>query len=336
MKIVSRFTTQALAALAFSAISVAAQAIPLVVFGDSLSDNGNNRAVIQSGAGAAYAPTPASAITSNSYIPSIPYASGNYTNGDVWSDYLARRLGSVSGETPSVLGGTNFAYGGARTGGAINNGFPFPSNLVDQVNAYLLGRGGVADSTAIFVIAGGGNNARDTVDAAAPVALSGGNPNAIIASGAQANAAYILTMVNQLRAAGAQKIVVWDTPNLGATPAALASGAAGAGLATAISSAYNQYLTVALTGLPVTVFDVFGQLPVLAANSAFVNTTNACVFGSACTTGTNYLFYDGIHPSTTAHRLIADILYAQVPVPSVAFLLAIGLALMGFASRRRV
>ena len=335
MNIVNRFPTRILAALAFSAVSFGAQAIPLVVFGDSLSDTGNNRAALQQAFGAAYAPTPASAINSNSFIPSAPYVSGTYSNGDVWSDYLARRLGSVSGETPSLLGGTNYAYGGARTGGAINNGFPFPTNLVDQVNSYLGARAGIADSTALFVIAGGGNNARDTVDAAAAVAGAGGSPNSVIASGAAANAGYVVNMVNQLRSAGAQKIVVWDTPNLGATPAAIASGAAGVGLATAVSSTYNQFLISALAGLPITLFDVYGQLPVLAANSAFSNTTNACVFGSACTTGNDYLFYDGIHPSTTAHRLIADTLFAQVPVPGVAFLLAIGLVLMGAVSRRR-
>jgi len=48
----------------------------LFVFGDSLSDSGNNAAVLQQ-----VTPVP---IAGNSFIPTFPYASRHYTNDQVW------------------------------------------------------------------------------------------------------------------------------------------------------------------------------------------------------------------------------------------------------------
>ena len=83
----------------------------MVVFGDSLSDSGN--AAIAVGA-------TAPAITGNTYIPSHPYLpSADFSNGPVWASDVASALGVPL--LPSFIpGGTNFAVGGATTGG------PFP------------------------------------------------------------------------------------------------------------------------------------------------------------------------------------------------------------------
>ena len=103
---------KALPILAFTAISlvgVPASASPyssMVVFGDSLSDNGNNSAVLGNNSG--------QVVTGNSYIPSAPYATGVYSNGPVWASDVASSLGLTL--APSQLGGTDFAYGGATTG----------------------------------------------------------------------------------------------------------------------------------------------------------------------------------------------------------------------------
>ena len=57
--------------------------VSLCVFGDSLSDSGNNRIVLGvSGAG--------QTITSNACIPSLPYPSGTYRNGSVWGNSSMR------------------------------------------------------------------------------------------------------------------------------------------------------------------------------------------------------------------------------------------------------
>src|SRR6478672_780719 len=67
----------------------------LIVFGDSLSDTGND------------------AIATRGAIPGPPYAQGRFSNGPNYVDELAQNLGLSS--TPSLAGGTNSAFGGART-----------------------------------------------------------------------------------------------------------------------------------------------------------------------------------------------------------------------------
>ena len=67
----------------------------IVLFGDSLSDVGNT-------------------FTAIGYPPA-PYFQGHYSNGNIWLEYLVPRLG-VSTPTASLLGGTDYAWGGAESG----------------------------------------------------------------------------------------------------------------------------------------------------------------------------------------------------------------------------
>ena len=69
----------------------------IYAFGDSLSDTGN----IFAATGGAE--------------PAAPYANGQFSNGAVWVQDLAAGLG-VAPLKPSLLGGTDYAYGGAQTG----------------------------------------------------------------------------------------------------------------------------------------------------------------------------------------------------------------------------
>lgn len=66
----------------------------IVSFGDSLSDVGNTYLA---------AGIPASP----------PYFNGCYSNGPIWLDDLASKLG-VGLITPSLAGGTDYAWGGAN------------------------------------------------------------------------------------------------------------------------------------------------------------------------------------------------------------------------------
>jgi outer membrane lipase/esterase len=195
----------------------------LVVFGDSLSDNGNNALAIGT--------QPGQIITGNTYVPTFPYASSTYSNGPVWATDAAATLGVTL--APSIAGGTDFAYGGATTGPS-GNGFPF--SLLTQANQYLASN--VISPTALYVIAGGGNDAR-----AALTTIPGCSPACIgptVAATAATFAANIGTIVDQLQAAGAQHIIVWDTPNLGLAPAVVAGG--GASLGTLLAASMNAAL----------------------------------------------------------------------------------------------
>jgi hypothetical protein len=87
----------------------------LYIFGDSLSDSGNNAVVLAPNV----TPVP---ISGNSFIPTYPYASGRYTNGQTWAQTLASALGLNA--SPSLLGGTDYAFGGAQTGPATPNALP--------------------------------------------------------------------------------------------------------------------------------------------------------------------------------------------------------------------
>jgi outer membrane lipase/esterase len=319
------FFSRALPAFALAAVALAslpASASPftsLVVFGDSLSDDGNNALTIGT--------RPGQVITGNTYVPTFPYASGVYSNGPVWATDAALQLGVTL--APSKAGGTDFAYGGATTGPAVS-GFPF--SLLTQANQYLGATGGVASTNALYVIAGGGNDAR-----AALVAIAGGAlPGPTIISTAMSFAANIGTIVDQLQAAGAQHIVVWDTPNLGLAPAVVAAG--GASLGSFLAASMNAALATRLNGeVGVSTFDIFGLGTEIALDPlafGFTNITDACgaVAGANCGT---YVYWDGIHPTAAAHMEIADAFVATVPEPSTWAMMILGFAGIGFMAYRR-
>ncbi|MEO5735270.1 MAG: SGNH/GDSL hydrolase family protein [Rubrivivax sp.] len=331
MKLTSTASTlkHLLAAAALAAFTLQAQAVVGVpsaftgvyVFGDSLSDGGNNRLVLGgSGAG--------QTITGNSYIPTFPYASSTYSNGPVWFNTFAAGLGLASFATPSLAGGGNNAYGGART--TFDGGFP-PSTRT-QLNGFL-GSNGVS-ANAIYVLASGGNDVRDVATAFG----SSGNP-AVVAAGAQAYATATAGMVSSLVAAGAtpKNIVVWNVPNVGLAPATLALGALASGGATFVSSSFNTALGSALATSGVTMFDVFGLVGAAAASGQFTNLTDAC--GAAvnnCNPATA-LFWDGIHPTAAAQAFVGNrMLAAVVPEPAAVWMFMAGLvAVSGMRLRRR-
>ena len=86
-------------------------------FGDSLSDVGN-----------------LSAATAGTIpLPGF-YYNGRFSNGPNWLDDLSAKLGLSTG--PALLGGDNFAVGGAQTGETIVNSPPVPViGLTDQVKS---------------------------------------------------------------------------------------------------------------------------------------------------------------------------------------------------------
>jgi outer membrane lipase/esterase len=297
----------------------------LKVFGDSLSDGGNN--FLATGGGVGGVPT------SNLYIPSgAPYVSGTYSNGPVWVNAFAAAQGLASAATPSLAGGSNYAAGGART----NDASVYPPSATAQVNSFLAGVT-TLPSTGLYVIAIGGNDVRDVVQA-----LGGGAPLSTINAAASAYALAVGNMVDALQAKGAQHIVVWDAPDVGKTPVALTAGFSGVG--SSVASAFNAALAVRLSGeAGVIPFDIYGIVGGIVANPGaygLVNVTDACgAVINACSSslGTS-LFYDGIHPTAAGQAILATAMLntvaAAVPEPSTWLMLAAGTAVLVLRRRR--
>lgn len=307
-------------------ITVAFPFTSLKVFGDSLSDSGNNAIALGSTGGVP---------TSNLYVPSgATYASGTYSNGPVWVNAFAVAQGLPAAATPSLAYGSNYASGGART----NDAALYPPSATAQVNSFLSNVTSLP-STGLYVIAIGGNDVRDVTQAVAT-----GAPTSTIATAASAYALAVGNMVDKLQAKGAKNIVVWDAPNVGKTPVALTLGASFATLGTTVASAFNFALAGQLAGKTgVIPFSVFNTLNTIVANPGaygLVNVTDACgALVNACSNslGTS-LFYDGIHPTAAGQKLLANAMIstvaAAVPEPATWLMLAAGVAVLVLRSRR--
>lgn len=309
-----------------AALTTPAHYSALVIFGDSLSDSGNNALLV--------GPDPAQLISSNRYFATRPYASGSYSNGPVWASYFAAGLGLDA--TPSLLGGGNHAFGGAETSqpGPLPGGFPF--SLQMQLGSYLGAHGLSADPNALYIVEGGGNNLRAGMD----LILSGADPATTMNTAALQYAQDIGTIVDQLQAAGARHIVVWNTPNFGLTPFAASYGPQGATLGTSFAAVMNGALQqrMALEGSDVRQFDVYGLLSQIVANPAaygLSNVNDACGNPALACDLATALFYDGIHPTALGHQMLGSAMLAAVPEPASAALLLPGLLLIAWLQRRR-
>lgn len=326
-----RSLARAVAGFGLCAAAVAASAAgpysSLVVFGDSLSDSGNNFLLL-SQAGQLQPVN----ITGDGYYSKMPSTAGTYSNGAVWTQYFAQSLGLAL--TPSVAGGSNYAFGGAQTGidgTETPEGFPF--SMKTQLGMFMGAKGGVADPNALYVVAGGGNNIREALEAIG----EGADPNATVATTVADYAADMAGIVGSLKLAGAQHVLVLNTPNFGLTPLANAMGVSAQ--ASQLSFAMDAALAGALAGSGAQIFDMYGFMTTAVGNATqlgFSNWTNACgTTGSSCDLSTA-LFWDGIHPTALAHQqLAAAVLAVAVPEPEIAALFAVGLVVVALGRRRR-
>jgi phospholipase/lecithinase/hemolysin len=254
--------------LACTAIASANPFPAVVVYGDSLSDNGN-----------LYAAT--IPITGGT-PPSPPYYMGRYSNGPVAVEQLAGLLG-----TPLY----DFAWAGATTGvGNQADGgtqttlgaFGIPG-MLSELQAFHPPAGVV--STALFVVWGGANDFE--LSESVTVAI-----------------ADIDEIVAALQASGATHILVPGLPDLGLTPEFMGDPAAtlfseqfNAGLLATLPAGVTYFNTFALLDSIVADPGAYG----------FTNVTQACLTTTTvCTDPGQYLFWDDIHPTTAADAIRAE------------------------------
>lgn len=289
----------------------------IAVFGDSLSDPGN-----------LYLLTGGQVVAPPSYgmdgvdgngipevvalIPELAYESKRLSNGPTWIELLGGAIGLGSSVRPAVPGAligaddgraANYAVAGATAADVGATQFP----LDVQVGLFLRDNRGRAQRDGLHVIALGGNDIRAALR----------NP-AVIELAVEA----VVRNIGVLHTAGARTFLVWNVPNLGATPAfqrlnGVVPGIAAA--ATALSMAYNARLAERLASVAgledielirFNAFDSLEQVQAQPRRFGLTDARQACIQPGVpplyrCAQPDRHLFWDGIHPTRAGHAIIA-------------------------------
>ncbi len=284
----------------------------VVVFGDSLSDNGNIRHRLEDAYGISY-PGGTYNYSDGRFTNSSDTDPGSEKYAGTWHEQLERDFLGLPAITNSLDGGTNYAFGGATTADGtsartvVSNPDPFiggeltidVDNLGKQVDDYLAAN--TADAGALYIVWGGGNDFFDDDSA----------------DNVTATATNVSELVKQLARAGARSILVPNVPPLGLIPhykddpvTAAALNAASADYRAQLNTDLDAAIkTLAGEGITITLYrlDVYGLFYRLAANPedyGFTNITDSAQGGN--TSPDQYLFWDDIHPTTAGHFQIAS------------------------------
>jgi phospholipase/lecithinase/hemolysin len=301
--------------LAVASGIVAAPISSLYFFGDSLTDTGN-----------VYNTTVALNIATFGIIPvmpaSPPYFAGRYSNGPLWSEVAASRLGHAQDAAPAgmslgVFGqmpgtGRNYAIAGARTGtgGALGDldGL-VPTGVTTQVSYYLSRF--APDPSAMYFMQGGGNDLRSAAALTDTAALYQAGINAATSL---AYASYVLYL------SGARHLTMLNAPNVGLIPESFANGRTQSGALASMVFNYtlNQY-ALALAQLPgmeliyVDVFSLYNELVTdtfTGGHQYGFTSMTPCINNQALCDTT--LFFDDIHPTRRVHSILGSRVADQI------------------------
>jgi len=285
----------------------------IVVFGDSLSDDGNIAHRVRDTFGFSYP---------SSNFNYSDYRFTDDTNTDpaatlyrgLWHEQLAKQFLKVGVAMNSLDGGTDFAFGGATTKDGtqertvISNPLPFAGgrftitidNLGKQVSDYLASH--TPDPNALYVIWGGGN---DLFDDQSMTNVSN-------------TANRVGVLIQRLATAGARNFLVPNVPPLGAVPNSFGDPNRVASLNLDSATYRNDLNSViastrsalASSGITIQVytFDVWLDLIRVLGQPAkygFINVTDPAQ-GNSSVNPDQYLFWDDIHPTTAGHHQLAS------------------------------
>ncbi|MEP7070947.1 MAG: SGNH/GDSL hydrolase family protein [Verrucomicrobiota bacterium] len=297
----------------------------IVVFGDSLSDDGNVAHRVRDTFGFSY---PSSNLAFN-------YSDYRFTNSSqtdpggtayegVWHEQLANSFLHIPPASNSLDGGADYAFGGATTQNGsqtrtvVNDPSPFTGgtytitidNMGKQVDDYLATH--AAEPRALYIVWGGGNDLFDNQSAATVTAA----------------ATRVALLVERLANAGGRYFLVPNVPPLGAVPNSFGDPQRVAALNIA-SASYRDKLNTAMAqakidlarggiNIQLYVLDVWLDLLRLVSEPAkygFINATEPAQGKSV--NPDQYLFWDDIHPTTAGHHQIAmeafRLLSGQIP-----------------------
>jgi phospholipase/lecithinase/hemolysin len=276
----------------------------IYVFGDSLSDIGN---VFNA---------------TNGIIPPSPtYYNGHFSNGPNWVDYLASDLGLTLNLK------NNFAFGGATTG-TENIGLATLPGLQQQINNFVAADE-TADPNALYIIWAGTNDYLSYFFDGEP------NPSNTVAN--------LSTALTSLVADGAKDIMVVNLPDLGKSPFANFTSQR-LSLFSTFSSEHNsslntelqllsQQLSPNINIIELNVNSLFDRIVAAPEEFGFTNVTNSCISEDLSVVPIDiptqqvscnpkeFLFWDGVHPTTTAHKLIGELAFSALhplPVPEAS------------------
>lgn len=292
----------AILALLFSTLVSAAMPLnKMVVFGDSLSDNGNLYEYLK-----------------HQLPVSPPYFSGRFTNGPVWVELLMKAYYPANGKEHLF----DYAFGGA---GVMENDDVGDDlfTLHREIDSYFLANHDKADAQSMYVIWIGSNNYLGVPDDNEKVLAE-------VSLGIQHS-------LERLIKKGAKHLTLVNLPNLGVIPAARDFDAVEK--LTYLSTQHNKILEKMIIDFQKQYSDVqfiyldinttFEDLMVNPEKYGFSNVTDTCYEDasfkksrsnsilkmvasvqynpdngkSACD---GYLFFDPVHPSGAVHMLLAE------------------------------
>lgn len=280
----------------------------IVVFGDSLLDTGN--------------------IIKTLEVPGKPYFDGRFSNGMVSTEYLAQMIAKDQGLEKVIH--KSYAIGGALTHEANptsllrNHSFPVSEQLTRYENEE-----GRFKNDDLIVINGGANNFMFTIYKEIPY---------INVTAKLRVARDLRKIARKAIKMGAKNVLVWNIPDVTRAPAYkdYLSNWVGKFFRSYLQANINLQngllrkriadLQVFFSNVNIKLFDFYDLLNDCGDNPSkygFENVTDACIdsYGGADSQGNiqydveitgnpdTYLCWDHCHPTTKAHKVIADGMY---------------------------